>query len=246
MRRAEAAQLQVAAYWALKALRSHMEPCEILERLRAAGVSLTPVDLSRYLGGFVLPSPSRAEALLKAIVQTNLLGEVLARVARVDERGVVNTIQLAFDRDLLVLAAVTAYAIFRGKKITKVLTAAVNGVPLASLTAFLLRAGLCVAKREADAFPSRYAEVKYFAPDPPRYVSLYLPVSALRKGDRVLIVDDLLQSGRTLKALLELAGKAGARPVAVFSMLAVGSGWKRVVNGLGAETYIGYEIKWPI
>jgi len=239
-KRSAAATLQLACHWALSSARRYMEPVELINKLASEGVIISSVNFSRYVSGRILPSPERAREILKAAYRSDVLGEVLRRTVVVDDRGVVNTANIAFNMDILTLAASMALIKFWDYGVNKVLTAAVNGVPLASLVSLLLDAGLCVARREAES--SSYVEVKYFAPEPPRYVSLFIPRGSLREGDRVLVVDDLLRSGRTLRALLELAGKKGTSVVAVFSLIAVGDEWIKVVEKTGIEVYVGHRV----
>ena len=242
MRKLDAVRLQLLAVEALRRLRKFMSGKEVLELLGREGLRITQVDLSRYVTGAVLPSPKRALEILKLLARVNALGLVLQRALVVDERGVVNIARIAHDTAVLSLAAARAYVELEGVEVNKVLTAAVNGVPLGTLVAHVLGAGLCVARQELDASAGSYIEVRYFAPDPPRYAHLYLPSFALREGDRVLIVDDLLRSGRTLKALAELASLKRAEVVAVFSLLALGSEWRAAVPGTASEVVVGLEL----
>jgi len=239
-KRSDIAKLQLACYWALSSLRRFMEPSEILEMLRSNGLELNNVDLSRYIGGHVLPGPKRARELLQALYEAKVLREVLKRVVVIDSRGVVNIAMLAFDKELLALAASLALVRFEKLGVSKVLTAAVNGIPLASFVSLILGTGLCVAKREAEV--PECIEAKYFAPEPPRYISLFIPRGALHRNDTVLIVDDLLRSGRTLKALLELSEKSGAKVKGVFSLVAVGNEWSTVIKNNDLNIFVGYQV----
>lgn len=242
MRKLEAARLQLLAVEALRGLRKFMSGKEVLELLEREGLRLTQVDLSRYVTGAVLPSPSRSLELLKLLARANALGIALRRALVVDERGVVNVARIAHDIAILNLAAARAFVELSGVEVEKVLTAAVNGVPLGTLVAHVLGADLCVARQEPDASAGSYIEVRYFAPDPPRYAHLYLPAYVLGEGDRVLVVDDLLRSGRTLRALVELSSMKGARVVAVFSLLAVGSEWRGAVPETAEKVVVGLEV----
>lgn len=229
MRKLDAVRAQVLAVEALRALRKFMSGKGVLELLANSGVRISAVDLSRYVTGAVLPSPSRSREVLRALAESNALSLALKRVIVVDERGVVNVARIAYDTAILSLAGARAYVEFEGVSVTKVLTAAVNGVPLASWVSRALEAGLCVAKQEADASVDKYLEVKYFAPEPPRYASLYLPSHALREGDGVLIVDDLLCSGRTLEALIKLVKLAKSSLAGVFALVALRAGWSEAL-----------------
>lgn len=242
MRKLEAVKLQLLAVEALRGLRKFMSGKEVLELLEKEGLRISQVDLSRYVTGAVLPSPKRALEVLKLLARVNVLGLAVRRALVVDERGVVNVARIAHDTAVLSLAAAKAYVELEEVEANKVLTAAVNGVPLGTLTAHVLEAGLCVARQEPDASAGSYIEVRYFAPDPPRYAHLYLPSFALGEGDRVLIVDDLLRSGRTLKALAELASMKGAEVVAVFSLLAIGSEWRAAVPETSSKVVVGLDL----
>jgi len=242
MKKLDAVKLQLLAVEALRGLRKFVSGKEVLELLEKEGLRITQVDLSRYINGAVLPSPKRALDILELLARINALGLVLQRALVVDERGVVNVARIAHDMAVLNLAAARAYVEVEGVEVDKVLTAAVNGVPLGTLVAHVLGAGLCVARQELDASASSYIEVRYFAPDPPRYAHLYLPSFALSEGDKVLVVDDLLRSGRTLKALVELASLKRAEVVAVLSLLAIGSDWKSAVPGTASKVVVGLEV----
>jgi len=239
MRRAESMRLQLLAAETLAAARQFMSPSELTKLF-----GLSPVDLSRYVSGIVVPAKDRAEEILEKFVELNVMEEILHRIIVVDEKGVVNIARIAFDVHLLTLAKAVAFMGFRDAGVDVVLTAAVNGVPLATLVADVLRVKLAVAKHELDASTTsaEYVEERYYVPSPPHYVSLYLPTLDVRRGKRVLIVDDLLRTGRTLNALVRMAEKVGAEVIGVFGIVSVGEGWKRAVRELGIPYRICFEL----
>lgn len=218
---------QVVCRKALRALRAYLQPREILQALSSAGVDLSPVNLSRYLGGSVLPSPEKAQMVLEAVYRTGLAAEALRRAVEVDQQGIVNVPLLAYNRPLVELTSSVAFLLFRDRA-DAVVTAAVNGVPLAATVASFIEAKLAVARRERESPSIKYLEAGLLLRDPPSYVHLYLPAEALRRGDRVIIADDLFRSGRTLRALVRMAEEAGARVVGGIAMVALGSAWREV------------------
>ncbi|MCX8181255.1 MAG: phosphoribosyltransferase family protein [Thermofilaceae archaeon] len=243
MRKLEAVKAQLLAIEALKSLRRVMSGKEVLELLESKGLRITQVDLSRYVTGTVLPSPARSMKILKLLSEANVLGLAVKQALVMDERGVVNVTRIAYDTAVLGLAAARAYTELNDLGVTKVLTAAVNGIPLAVKISHVLDADLCVARQEPDVSSSGYLEVRYFAPDPPRYAHLYLPSFALREGDSVLIVDDLLRSGRTLKALTELASQKRANVKAVFTLVAIGENWRSSIPRTASKILVALEVK---
>jgi len=65
-----------------------------------------------------------------------------------------------------------------------------------------------------------------------------VPKTSLGKGSRVLIVDDLLRSGRTLRALVNIVRQARAEVAGIFSLVAVGNEWKEVVKDLDVRIVV--------
>jgi adenine phosphoribosyltransferase len=56
--------------------------------------------------------------------------------------------------------------------------------------------------------------------------TLYLPKEALKRRDSVLIVDDMIKSGETQAALVNLVRKARAEISGIYCLIAVGDEWK--------------------
>jgi len=69
----------------------------------------------------------------------------------------------------------------------------------------------------------KFYEVNYVPSASGSVMTLYLPQWALKKGEKVLIVDDVIRSGETQKALLEMCKQAGAVPVGMFFLISVGN-----------------------
>lgn len=90
---------------------------------------------------------------------------------------------------------------YRAMGVTKVVGAESRGFIVASPLAYLLGAGF-VPVRKKGKLPYRQVEVTYeleYGTD-----TLTVHEDAIEKGERVLIVDDLLATGGTLKAMIEL------------------------------------------
>jgi adenine phosphoribosyltransferase len=61
-------------------------------------------------------------------------------------------------------------------------------------------------------------------------MTLYIPKEAIKKRDSVLVVDDMIKSGETQAALVNLVRKAKAELSGVFSLIAVGEEWKKTLK----------------
>jgi hypothetical protein len=103
--------------------------------------------LSRYVKGHVLPSSSRARSLWKTLEKLVGLEEELRRRIRFDDFGYIENTSIIYDTALLQQGAQHVFSRFAGRRITKVMTAAVDGIPLATTVATALGVDLVVAKK---------------------------------------------------------------------------------------------------
>ncbi len=196
----------------------------------SAKTDLPVTVLSRYAKGHVLPNAERARQLWKTL--TNLVGlEVeLRRRVRFDEQGYFDNTYIIGDFNLLRQAAHHALATFAGKRVTKILTAAVDGIPLATMVANSLGVNFVIAKRSKEVGVPAFLDETYVLKDSGVTMTLYIPKDALKRRDSVLIVDDMIKTGETQAALVKLAQMAKAEVSGVFSLISVGEEWREKLN----------------
>jgi adenine/guanine phosphoribosyltransferase-like PRPP-binding protein len=198
----------------------------------------------------VLPTSTRAKKLRKALSKMVKLDVEVMKKLRFDEQGYFDNTNIIFNMNLLKLAAQHALDKFAGKKITVVLTAAVDGIPLATLVANLLNKNVVVAKKEKEVGVRSFLEEVYIPSNSAILTSLYIPKKlpidkstlTIRRGDSVLIVDDVIRSGETQRALINLCYKAKAEVAGIFALIVVGTQWKGKIPELIPVEYI-YSIK---
>jgi adenine phosphoribosyltransferase len=186
--------------------------------------------LSRYVKGHVLPNTSRAHVLWGALSKIVGLEAEFRRRIKFDSHGFFDNTQIIGDINLLDQAANYALARFAGKRITRVLTAAVDGVPLATMVAGALDVNIVIAKPSKEVGVLSFIEETYTLDVSGHTMTLYLPRDVIKKRDSVLVVDDVIKSGETQLALLNLVEKAKAEVSGIFAMVAVGDSWKQKMN----------------
>lgn len=204
-------------------LRVAKKKCTYREIGSKTGLPVTV--LSRYVKGHVLPGAKRAEKIwgvLKTIVS---LEDELGRRIKFDSRGYFDNTSIISDVPLLKQAAQHALSKFAGKRITKVLTAAVDGVPLATIIAETLDVDILIAKKSKEVGVKDFVEEMFIPGDSAVVTSLYLPKGVIRRSDSVLIVDDVIKSGETQRALMDLVSRFRADVAGVFSLIAVDDDW---------------------
>ncbi len=215
MNRSEKAALQLRAVDVLRTLKETRTYEEL-----ATETELPAGDLNRYVNGHVLPSEARARRVL-ADVGTELLAEELdARIA-VDDEGYVDNTRVVFDLSLLSLVPPVAAEMLDADPPDVVLTAATDGITLASAMARYFGARCAYAKQSRETAVEEFIEARQRLASGIE-IDYYLPANAVEAGESVLVVDDLVRSGETQELLLDIADSAGGDVVGVFALIAVG------------------------
>ena len=155
--------------------------------------------LSRYVKGHVLPNSERAQEIWQALLRIINLEDEIRRRLRWDDNGFFDNTSIIGDTSLLNQAANYAIAKFAGKRITKVLTAAVDGVPLATLVAKALGVNVVIAKPMKEVGVSAFIEETYTLSESGRTVTLFVPRNAIRRQKKTR------EKYRTEKEALEAA-----------------------------------------
>jgi len=186
--------------------------------------------LSRYAKGHVLPSAERARQLWTALKKVVGLEVELRERIRLNDDGYFDNTDIINDHHILELAAYHVLATFAGRRVTKVLTAAVDGIPLATTIANVLGVNLAIAKKEKEVGVDKFIEETFVPANTGMTITLYVPRNQIKKKDCVLIVDDMIRSGETQRALVNIVKKAKAEITGAFFLVAVGDKWKTKIN----------------
>lgn len=202
----------------------------ITYRELSAKTGLPVTVLSRYAKGHVLPNAERARQLWKVLMKfVGLENEIHSRI-KFNDDGYFDNTEIIGDANILQQAANHALAKFAGRRVTKVFTAAVDGVPLATMVATALGVNLVIAKRNKEVGVKSFLEETYVLKDSGFTMTLYVPKDAIRRRDSVLIVDDMIKTGDTQAALVSLVRKAKAEISGFFSLIAIGEEWKSKIK----------------
>ncbi len=202
----------------VKALRLAKRLYSYRELSRATGVP-APM-LSRYVTGRSLPSPETATRILEGLER--LADPRRALAERMAETGGLIDTSVVLTEPLYLLLATMHFARrYQGLGVTRILVPEASGIPLATSLALEMETPFTVARRAAPPLPRD----SLCAGEGPVFC---VPGKTIGRTDRIIIVDDIVETGRTLRALCQLAEKAGARIVAVAALVVVGEEWSTV------------------
>jgi len=211
----------------IELLRTAKYKRNITYRELSSKTGLPVTVLSRYAKGHVLPNTARAKQLWKVLTKLVGLERELRSRIKFNEEGYFDNTEIIGDFNILQQAANHALANFAGKRVTKVLTAAVDGIPLGTMVASALGVNLVIAKRGKEVGVKAFLEETYALRDSGVTVTLYVPKDAIKRRDSVLIVDDMIKTGETQAALVNLVRKSKAEISGIFSLIAVGDKWNK-------------------
>jgi len=185
-------------------------------------VGLQVTVLSRYVKGHVLPSSDRAVKIWAALSPVvGLEHELWARV-KFDEHGYFDNTGIIGSSTLLQMAAQDALGRFAGRRVTKVLTAAVDGIPLGTMVAQAISVDLVIAKAAKEVGVPEFIEENYIPLDTGMMMAFYVPKGAIKRAESVLVVDDVIRTGETQNALINLVQKCRAEPAGIYALVAIG------------------------
>jgi len=196
----------------------------------ASKTGLPVTVLSRYAKGHVLPNNERARQLLKVLNRLVGLEVELQNKIKFNDDGYFNNTEIIGNYNILRQAANVALDKFAGRRVTKILTAAVDGIPLATMISNRLGVDLVIAKRNKEVGVESFIEETYVLSNSGVTMTLYIPKNSLRRRDSVLLVDDMIKTGETQMALINLVRKARAEISGAFFLIAVGDDWRRKIR----------------
>jgi len=201
-------------------------------------LGITVPTLWRYIHGDIKPSVDRARQILSKLLDQEVVSRLREKLIKSDDEGIVRTYNIVYNTNLLNYTSIEAFLWAQNMGFSTVATVEVDGIPLATLIAKRLKAKLIVIKKRKEVGYMRFIEVSYITQAPPEVITLYLPEGAIEYGEKVLVVDDLVRSGRTSAAVFEVIKKAGGRPAGFYALIAIGDSWKPII-----EKYVGSNYR---
>ncbi len=211
---------QVLVLDILRALKARHTYSELARRL---GVEKT--RLARYISGSVTPSPEKSVELWRRIREA-FKPSALVLEATAGFRGLLDMTLVFSDPATLKIVSLELAERFADRGVTKVLVPEASGIPLAASIAMVLNVGLVIARRSKENPLMDYLE-EHLVESPRVTRIFYLPKGSLGRGDRVLIVDDVVQTGYTLAVMRKLVEASGAELAGVAALVVVGDEWRR-------------------
>ena len=232
----------------LARLRTRLRAVEMLRAARrfyslrslSEMTGLDPTVLSRYSSGQTLPGDETAVRLLERLRSGVDLARIVVSNAE-SGGGFLDLTKPLSMHEVLKLVSLELAMRFEGAGVDKVLVPEASGVALATAIALELEADLVVARKtKVDPFGD-YIEEHIAPPLSPARI-YYVRRDSIREGDRVLVVDDIVQTGLTLAVMRRIVESAGASLVGVAAVIVVGSEWAKTSGIERVEAIIRMKV----
>lgn len=166
--------------------------------------------LCRYVNGNRIPSEKQSAEIITKIKEKLTISQILKNRIKIFDDGFIDVSNLLFFPTLLKLNLELALGDKINDSINKVVGIESNGLPFATIVASIYDTPLVITKKHKDSTFLKYLEENVKESNS-IISSIYLREDLIKKGEKVILVDDVLRSGKTLTALYNLASRAGAK-----------------------------------
>src|SRR5437773_12476390 len=92
---------------------------------------------------------------------------------------------------------------------------------------------IIVEKQSREVGVREFIEEFYVPPKTAIMKSLYVSKDAFKKGEGVLIADDIIDSGETQRAMMKVSVKARAEVIGSYALVALGNEWRSRIESVG-------------
>lgn len=212
----------------LRLLKKHMSYRD-LRKLTGIPESI----LCRYTRGNIIPSYEQAINILARISLAIDLNTLLKNLVLREKSTIIDLSRIMKEPYILRLLTILLSIELAGKNITKIIATSESIFPLASMLGLELGSSVVLVKKRA------YPGIQYYhaivVRSPKESEVLYIDRDLVSRRDQILVLADVVYSGRTLRAVLEILTRIRTRIVDVIAILGLGEKWR--------ERLKEYEVK---
>ena len=144
-----------------------------------------------------------------------VLCEKIADIRRFIPGGFLYLTDIVFSPQLMAQVGDIFAAHFQPRQPDYVVTVETKGIPLALMTARSLGVSLVTARREHKVTEGSAVSMSYVSGSSQRLQTMSLARRALPAGARVVVIDDFMKAGGTVRGLQELLGEFTAQIVGI-------------------------------
>jgi purine operon repressor len=201
--------------------------------------------ISRIVKGETIPSKKNTRAMIEYAATEGLLQQLIMNsinVMVIKSSVVVDTTGLLSNTRLLRLIAFLSVIIhYSDKKITNILTSEVDGLPIAYAFGFELNVSCVYARKEKPVAVEHHISAAIKSTSS-RQAMFYVPTKAFTTESKILVVDDVIRSGKTQRAMLDIVEASNASVVGLLSLIGIDKRENNLLSDFKEKIRILHEI----
>ncbi len=135
---------------------------------------------------------------------TNELCVLISKAERIIPGGYIYMNDLLYSHNICRKIGIALASMFWGIEIDYVITVETKGIPIALMTAHILNKPMVVVRNQSKLTDGTVIHMNYITGSNRRIKTMCLSTNAIRKGSKVLFIDDFMKAGGTAKGIVDL------------------------------------------
>jgi len=189
--------------------------------------------LCRYVRGNIIPSYEQAISILARISLSIDINSLLKELVEREKSTIIDLSRVLKDPYIIRLLAILLSIELTGTNISKIIVTSESVLPLATMLGLELNSPIVLVKRRA------YPGIQYYSAiivrSPRETETIYIDRDLLSRRDNLLVLADVIYTGKTMSAVLGLIAKSKAKVSKIVVVLSIGEQWR--------SRLADYEIK---
>ncbi|MDA3732760.1 pur operon repressor [Niameybacter massiliensis] len=161
---------------------------------------------------------------------TKELCSIIDQPDRMIPSGYIYTNDLLYSPQLSKKIGAALASMFNGQEIDYVVTVETKGIPIALMTARALNKPMVVVRNQSKLTDGTVIYMNYITGSNNRIKTMCLPTRAIKKGSKVLFIDDFMKAGGTAKGILDLMQEFQAELVGVGVLMATKEPERKLID----------------
>lgn len=128
----------------------------------------------------------------------------ISKADRIIPGGYIYMNDLLYSHDICRKIGIALASMFFGLEIDYVITVETKGIPIALMTAHILNKPMVVVRNQSKLTDGTVIHMNYITGSNRRIKTMCLSTNAIKKGSKVLFIDDFMKAGGTAKGIVDL------------------------------------------
>lgn len=161
---------------------------------------------------------------------TKELCELINKPERIIPGGYIYTNDLLYTPNIAKNIGIALASLFKNVEIDYIITVETKGIPIALMTANVLNKPMVVVRNQSKLTDGTVIHMNYITGSNHRIKTMCLSTRAIKKGAKVLFIDDFMKAGGTAKGIMDLMQEFEAEIVGTGVLMATKMPEKKVVQ----------------